>query len=343
MRSFCWLPLLSLAVGCVCSREVSRSEAAKALASEFLWDEGAAKKDLATLTHAPHPLGSKRQQELQHWLEQRLLDQKLAPVRQAFTAITPNPSAKGASGPVAVTRELRGANIYGTVIGSVGDCAIVLATHFDTKEIPEGPYLGANDSGSSTAVVLQVLAYLAKKPQKERPRCDILGAFFDGEEAVLDDWFEGERLHPARVVDHTYGSRFAAKELQPCAPNGFGSKCLPSQLGSKPLAALVLLDMVGSPNLKITRDAFSSPEMTELAAEAAAALGVPEAYGREAQGVEDDHVPFREAGVKVIDLIDFHHLEHWHRASDRVETLSHASMELAGRLALYLAVVAGGN
>jgi hypothetical protein len=261
-------------------------------------------------------------------------------MREEFTAEVPNPAAALAdAGPVSSTLTRSGANLY-AFAGAVADapCVVALASHFDTKDIAGIDYLGANDSGSSTVVLLQQLAYVKSAAATLGLKCDVVGLFFDGEEALLFNWSDGETNHPAKIADHTYGSRHGAARLGPCLLEGAPAKCLPADLGGKPLAALVLMDMIGSPDIVITRDARSTPALVERAAAAAKALGHPKLYSDVAHGMEDDHIPYGDAGVPVIDLIDFNHLSYWHRDGDEVANLSMESMELAARLALAIAL-----
>ncbi|MHA0111776.1 hypothetical protein ACXYUI_32520, partial [Klebsiella pneumoniae] len=76
--------------------------------------------------------------------------------------------------------------------------------------------------------------------------------------------------------------------------------------GSSPgpaLLAVVLLDMVGSPQLQLTAESNSSPRLRAAAQTGAVWLGYPNLFGPEA-AIEDDHRPFLNAGVEALDLID---------------------------------------
>jgi Zn-dependent M28 family amino/carboxypeptidase len=222
---------------------------------------------------------------------------------------------------------------------------VLLASHVDTKAVPGAEYVGANDSGSSTAVLLQQLAYLQKTAVAggNPEHCAIAGVFFDGEEAVLPNWSDGETVHPAHIRDNTYGSRHAAGRLTRCAAGGHEGTCLPADLGGAPVVAMILMDMIGSPDLKISRDANSSPALVDLAAAGAAALGAPGAYDALPHGIEDDHMPYKVQGVPVLDLIDFNHLAYWHRPGDEPATISKESLELGARLGLYVAAAVAQN
>lgn len=306
----------------------------------FELDDAKAKTDMAEFTRSPHPFGSERQKEIIAWLEARLQEGGARVVRDSFVAATPNPAVSSdQAGPVANTVDLAGVNVVALdSVKSEPACAVALGTHFDTKVVPGTSYVGANDGGSSTIALLHQLAYLKAQKAGFDLSCDIIGLFFDGEEAVLLNWTDGQVKHPARIQDNTYGSRSLAGRLTDCSFEGKAAKCLPDTLGGKPLVALVLMDMIGSPSLKISRDSLSTKALSDLAAAGAKALGVENAYDKSEHAVQDDHVPFLSKGVPAVDLIDFNNLDYWHRAGDTSEKLSYDSIETAGRIALFVAL-----
>lgn len=348
-RAFAALALASTAAlvpACICSRPDASGtkdlgSEAVAAAKSLTLDHDGLQRDLAALTTTPHVFGTPRQGEIITWLAGRLQQVGTTVHREEFTASVPNPAAaEGASGPVAFTVDRAGTNLWAMdVTRADAPCVVAIASHFDTKDVPGASYLGANDSGSSTAALVGIVAELKKRGAASLgTTCDVVGAFFDGEEAVLFNWDDGERRHPAKIVDHTYGSRYAAGRLTTCTYRNAPSHCLPADLGGKPLVGLVLMDMIGSPSVRISRDANSTPALVALAAKAAKDLGTPDLYLTTAHGIEDDHMPYLEHGVPALDLIDFEHLSHWHAAGDDVATLSADSMDQASRLAVAVAV-----
>ena len=62
-----------------------------------------------------------------------------------------------------------------------GSQFVVLGSHYDTKILPN--FVGANDGGSSTALLMQVMKDIAKS-DKWNHHCGMRFVFFDGEEAV---------------------------------------------------------------------------------------------------------------------------------------------------------------
>jgi len=51
----------------------------------------------------------------------------------------------------------------------------------------------------------------------------------------------------------------------------------------------------------------------------------------ESFAVEDDHVPFLNAGVPAVDIIDLEYAP-WHTAEDTLDKVSARSMEVVGRV-----------
>ncbi len=348
MRRLCALLLILAAssLSCVCSRKgrgggggdgFSPSQVAK----DFALNVPQANLDLAEVAEAAHPFGSVRQQEVLAFLESAMKAKGLTTYRELFSSLTPNPDSLTASGPVQDTVMKSGTNLY-AFAGVVTDppCVVLLASHYDSKTVAGTDYLGANDSGSSTVVLMQQLTYLKAKAEivKDELTCDVGGVWFDGEEAVLANWTDGEKIHPAKIVDNTYGSRYGAGRLTACTYEGKAARCLPGDLGGKPVAAIILMDMIGSPELMITRDAFSSQLLIDMAVDAASALGMSDHYGSVPMPIDDDHVAYRNLNVAALDLIDFNDLSRWHKAGDDPAFVSTDSMGLAGRLALAVAL-----
>ena len=120
--------------------------------------------------------------------------------------------------------------------------------------------------------------------------------------------------------DHTYGSQYyvdAAKK------NG--------TLGG--LKALILLDMIGDRNLTIRRDSNSTPWLTDIVWASAARLGHRETFLSAEMAIEDDHLPFVQAGVPSVDIIDLEYPA-WHTAQDDLDHVSAGSLQTVGDVVL---------
>ena len=203
-------------------------------------------------------------------------------------------------------------NVYADLEGTQGKDSpmVILATHMDTKFLHD--FVGANDAGSSTAVVLELARALAKAaPRPVTYRF----LFLDGEEAVREFWED---------PDNTYGSRHHAYQL-------FKTK------NSQRLKAFVLLDMVGDKDLQLTHESNSTKWLMELFEEEAKKGGFEKHVGGPAQAIRDDHLPFLEQGVPSVDLIDFVYgpsNSYWHTSNDVMKNCSPESIEISGQIAL---------
>lgn len=213
----------------------------------------------------------------------------------------------GAEG-VEIQRPVR--NVVGTIPGSE-DGYVVLGAHYDTKdEIPA--FQGANDGASGVAAVLE----LARSLPNPFPGPSIAIALFDGEEARGDRQF---------AVDGMRGSRQYVDLAS--APEG-------ERQGAPPfdrIRAMVLLDMVGDCDLEIPRESFSDRDLYDLFA-----TEDPRLFEGETIAIQDDHIPFLEAGIPAVNLIDFEYGpgpppgEWWHTPRDTIDKVCAESLGAVG-------------
>ena len=184
----------------------------------------------------------------------------------------------------------------------------LLCSHYDTKQFDQIKFVGANDGGSSTGLLLEMARVLGQ-------RADLAGkvelVFFDGEEA-----FEN-----FSQTDGIYGSRYFAKEL---VRSG----------SAKQYRGGILFDMVGDAGLDITLPLDSPLQMAHDIFAAADALNVRNHFTYFDASVTDDHSPLNGIGIPTIDLIDFD-FAWWHTADDTMDKLSAQSLQTVGRVALY--------
>ncbi len=288
-----------------------------------------------------HPLGSPAQAEIGRYLSAQAEQLGATVFSEEFVAETPNPVLlQSPDAPASPTLRKNGRNIYARAnFKADADCVVLVGSHYDTKIIDGHPYLGANDSGSSSALLLEILRRLHKHPDNQQLACDLMLVWFDGEESILPDWNDGERRHPARIQDNTYGSRHAVSRLRDCKTGDKAQKCLPVDLGGATLVALVLVDMVGSPALKFTREQHSSPQLMQKLEAILQVQGRRHLLGDIPIEVGDDHLPYVRAGVPAIDLIDFVNTTHWHQPSDVIANVSPPSLEVAYEVATALALL----
>ncbi len=197
------------------------------------------------------------------------------------------------------------ANIVLRFAGTSGR-AIAVTGHFDTKKIPMVHFLGANDGGSSTGFLIEFARVAARMPHRD----DLYVVFFDGEEAI-GEWTDRDSI---------YGSKHLAAKW---ASDG--------TLGH--LRALINVDMIGDKDLDIMNDGNSTAGLVQQMQAVADKIGDGKYFLREKQGIEDDHLPFAESGVNVLDIIDFTYgpnNAYWHTAQDTGDKLSEHSFQVVG-------------
>lgn len=334
ISTFCWTGLLALN----CSGPSRKQAGDTPDLGDFNFDASQAKKDLEALTTAPHPFGSDEQTTVANYINHRLTSSGLQVFQQAFTAETPNPILLEYPGaPANKTIPRSGSNLFSQATTSRDSCIVLLGSHYDTKTIANTSYLGANDSGSSTVALIQILTELRRQATAtDNPaRCAVGGVFFDGEESILPEWNDGLENHPAKIIDNRYGSRHFVAQLQ-ATKSGYN---LPQAWGGLQVKALILMDMIGSPNVALTIDTYSDDQLVaRLRALDSQLFTESIIHPGGAIPIDDDHRSFLDQGIPAIDLIDFHHRQHWHQPTDTIDNISTNSIAKVAKLALALAL-----
>ena len=246
----------------------------------------------------PRPAGSPALRQARAYLTRQLASLGLTVQEQPFTASTP-------VGPV---------EMVNLIVRLPGDRPerILVAGHYDTKPMRE-PFVGANDGGSSAAFLVELARVLVARPRALTYEL----IWFDGEEAFCEGWTEcGSAARP----DNTYGSRAYVDAAR-------AAGALPS------LKALVLVDMIGDRQLEIRRDTNSTPWLVDTVWAAARRLGHARTFVERDLAVEDDHLPFLQAGVPSVDLIDLDYPA-WHTPADTIDQVSPDSLQIVGDVLL---------
>lgn len=245
----------------------------------------------------PRPIGSANHRKLEQYIYDHL---KGDPVEDdLFTADTPE-------GKFPVR------NIMAKFPGDK-DGIIVIAGHYDTNyPLRDTGYVGANDGGSSTGLLLELANQLRGK---KRDGYSVWLLWTDGEEAVKA-WTD---------TDSVYGARHLAEVWQKDGT-------------LKKIKAFLLEDMIGDADLNINRDANSTPWLEDLVYEAATRLGYQSHFfGRTLADLGDDHMPFVQRGVPSADLIDFDYgydNVFWHTPQDTMDKLNPQSLQIVGSVLL---------
>jgi len=270
------------------------------------FDSERAWRDLERIVgFGPRPAGSAAIEETRVYIESQLREAGLEPIREPFEAQT----AIGAIDMCNVYADLEAPQVDGKPAD-----LIVLCSHFDTwRKLPD--FVGANDGGSSTAVLLELARALsATGPHPQSYRF----LFVDGEEETLE-W------SALAGLDNTYGSRHHAQKLLR-SPDYSRTK------------ACVVIDLVGDRDLALWRDTNSDRRILGAFFEAARENGLGQYIGSTRQAVKDDHLAFIVTGIPSADLIDLDYgpdNSYWHTNEDTLDKCSRESLDAIGRIVLH--------
>ncbi|HJO05439.1 MAG TPA: M28 family peptidase [Acidobacteriota bacterium] len=254
----------------------------------------------AMVALGPRPLNSDALEKNRAYIEEELEALGLEPWRDEFTADTPlGPSAMANILVEVPARE-----------GSPDSPIILLSGHYDTKRFDGVEFVGANDGASSAAMLLTLAPALLADPIG----LPVWLVFFDGEEAVVE-W---------TADDSTYGSRHLVERF---AGDGTLER----------IGAMILFDMIGDKDLGISREMASTAWLTDIVWSSARELGHEANFPNTYHQILDDHLPFLEAGVDAIDLIDFNYgpgNRYWHSPFDTFDKLGASSFQIVGDVTL---------
>ena len=244
------------------------------------------------VSFGPRPSGSPAILQLQDYLQSELKSYGCTVEIDAFSSDTP-------------VGRLPMKNILVKVPGEKPGI-ILLGTHYDT--LLKENFVGADDAGSSTAVMLELARLLC--PQKGKYAVWI--AFLDGEEAIKQ-WSDN---------DSRYGSRQMAARF--------------STSGDiKKIKAFLLADIVGGRKAQFFRESSSTPALIDLVWSTAARLGYSTFFPDGSTSAEDDHDSFMKRGVPAVDVIaDFVNNGYWHTPQDALDVISPKTLAIVGHVFL---------
>jgi Zn-dependent M28 family amino/carboxypeptidase len=198
------------------------------------------------------------------------------------------------------------------------DRIIVLASHYETNYwLKDIHFIGANDGACTTALLIALGQYYREHPPQGY---SVWLLFTDGEESINKDWTNSDSL---------YGTRHIAAKW-----SGDGT------LGH--IKAFVLADMIGWKQLNIDKESNSTPWLLALEAKAGKDTGHSKYLFKDSQAIEDDHLPFMQRGVPVLDVIDYEYgtaqdpEAYHHTDQDTMDKLSATSLQVSADLFLDL-------
>jgi glutaminyl-peptide cyclotransferase len=264
-----------------------------------IWEEFSGEKALAhaqaMVDFGPRPPATEAIEKTRNYLTKQLETSGWKVTRQAFTGDTPR-------------GKIDFVNLIATFAEKDSVPSFLVCSHYDTKTFDTLRFVGANDGGSSTGVLLELARVLAQRPDLAR-KAELV--FFDGEEAY----------EAFSETDGFYGSRYFAKQLA-------------TEAKTKQFRGGLVLDMVGDRSLTITLSPDSPPQMANDIFSSAEALNLRKYFTYFDRGISDDHTPLNAVGIPTIDLIDFDFAA-WHTAEDTMDKLSAESLQTVGAVACY--------
>ncbi len=273
----------------------------------------------------PRPGGSAQLEQTRNFIIGELKSYGLKVSTDEFHPRTP----LGAKKLVNITAELP-PSVPPSFIDTPSHNVIIISSHYDTKLFKKFRFVGANDAGSSTAVLMELARVMATA--KTDRRFTYWFVFFDGEESFCEEWEQCHNANPADpktpLPDNTYGSRRYVEQLE-------------NRNELSRVRAMILLDMIGYKDLNFGRDDLSSTWLLDIVWQTARELGYGSIFEDRIEGVGgDDHEPFLRAGIDALDIIQLSNYrspsgeEYWHTAGDTLDKISGKSLKIVGDVML---------
>jgi Zn-dependent M28 family amino/carboxypeptidase len=248
------------------------------------------------VSFGPRPSGSVGSHKTQDYIIAYLKNLNLKVETQPFLANTPN----GAIGMKNIVASLPGER----------EAVILLGSHYDTMPMRNEIFVGANDGGSSTGLLLELARVLSHR----KLNYTLQFIFFDGEEAQRQ-WTE---------TDSLYGSRYFVAQL---SQKGQQSK----------IKAMILMDMIGDKDLVLENELSSTSSLIEMVRKSGQELGHSKHLAKVPTEIGDDHIPFLQAGIPAVVLIDYDYgfnNIYWHTPNDTLDKISPQSLGIVGAIVL---------
>jgi hypothetical protein len=294
-RSGFILALLAFALLGACDRASTQPQQS---AGKKIWEDFSGDKALAHVQAmvdlGPRPPGTEAIEKTRAYLASKLEAAGWKVERQIFSNDTPR-------------GKVQFVNLIAT-FGKATAPSFLVCSHYDTKTFDNARFVGANDAGSSTGVLVELARVMAERPEVAN-KLELV--FFDGEEAY----------EAFTDTDGLFGSRYFSQQLV-------------AQDKAKLFTGGILFDMVGDKSLTITLPPDSPADLTAGIFGAAEALKLRKHFTYFDRDITDDHTPLNDVGIPVIDLIDFDYPP-WHTPEDTIDKLSAESLRITGAVACY--------
>ncbi|MHA1647202.1 MAG: M28 family peptidase [Promethearchaeota archaeon] len=222
---------------------------------------------------------------------------------------------------------------------------IIFAAHYDSRAIAEKdpdpenratPIDGANDGASGVAVMMEMVKVLSIEFSNLNSTisisADLWFLFIDAE-----DQGNGAMETNGKQWDWCEGSSWLANDMA-----NHPAKYFSQGQTIDNIAAFILLDMVGGPNLEFIRENHSNNAVEAAIFDMGRDLGYSTTFSTTAPtyNIEDDHVPFANQDIPTCDLIiNFWNNPSWpyhHTLNDTLENINPESLGITGRTLLLI-------
>ena len=192
------------------------------------------------------------------------------------------------------------------------DGIIVIAGHYETNYPLPKNFVGANDSGSNTGLMLELANQLRGKPNDGY---SVWLLWTDGEEAFVK-WTDSDSLYGTKHLAAEVAAGRHRREDQGVPPARHDRRRRPRHPARRQLHAVAQQSGATRPPPRWATSRTSYK--TETA-------------------VEDDHMPFQKIGVPVVDIIDIDYgyaNAYHHTTQDTMDKLSPKSLQIVGDVTL---------
>ena len=186
---------------------------------------------------------------------------------------------------------------------------VIIGAHYDSRMFADRdpmfenrtqPVPGANDGASGVSVLLELARILP-----ENLGVNIWLVFFDAE--------DNGNLPGGEWI--------------------LGSRVFVQSLEGEP-DAVVIIDMIGDSDLNIFIEKNSDQNLSQEIWKIAADLGYENQFiAVPKHRIIDDHLPFVQAGIQAVDIIDYDY-PYWHTVADSVDKVSAFSLNIVGEVLL---------